>query len=195
MLEALVPLLAAAVLFVSLSRRLGFGSVLGYLLAGVAIGPYGLKLIEDTEEIATVSELGVVMLLFLIGIELRPARLWVMRKAVFGLGLGQLLASGLLFAALAHVAGAGWTGSTVLGLGLALSSTAIVLPMLGERNLLASVAGRDSFAVLLFQDLAFIPLVALVPLLAGDAPLPMVPWRSVAIAIGAWSPSCWSAAS
>ena len=185
MLQALVPLLVAAVLFVSVSRRLGFGSVLGYLLAGVAIGPYGLKLIEDTEEIATVSEFGVVMLLFLIGLELRPARLWVMRKAVFGLGIGQLAATGLLFAYLAHLAGAAWAGATVLGLGLALSSTAIVLPMLGERNLLATNAGRDTFAVLLFQDLAFIPLVALIPLLAGDAELPMVPWRSVAIAIGA----------
>jgi CPA2 family monovalent cation:H+ antiporter-2/glutathione-regulated potassium-efflux system protein KefB len=185
MLEALVPLLAAAVLFVSLSRRLGFGSVLGYLLAGAAIGPYGLKLIEDTEEISTVSELGVVMLLFLIGLELRPARLWVMRKAVFGLGSGQLVATGLLFAFLAHLAGAPWAGAAVLGLGLALSSTAIVLPMLGERDLLASNAGRDTFAVLLFQDLAFIPLVALVPLLAGDAVLPMVQWRSVGMGIGA----------
>ncbi|HMA50932.1 MAG TPA: monovalent cation:proton antiporter-2 (CPA2) family protein [Magnetospirillaceae bacterium] len=185
MLGALVPLLAAAVFFVSLSRRLGFGSVLGYLLAGAAIGPYGLKLIEDTEEISTVSELGVVMLLFLIGLELRPARLWVMRKAVFGLGSGQLIVTGLLFAVLAHLAGAHWAGSAVLGLGLALSSTAIVLPMLGERNLLASNAGRDTFAVLLFQDLAFIPLVALVPLLAGDAVLPMVQWRSVGIGIGA----------
>ncbi len=101
MLEALVPLLAAAVLFVSLSRRLGFGSVLGYLVAGVAVGPYGLRLIEDTEEITTVSELGVVMLLFLIGLELRPNRLWVMRKAVFGLGIGQLVLTGLLLAFLA----------------------------------------------------------------------------------------------
>src|ERR1700761_8178607 len=185
MLEALVPLLVGAVLFVSLSRRLGFGSVLGYLLAGVAIGPFGFRLIEDTEEISTVSELGVVMLLFLIGLELRPARLWVMRKAVFGLGSRQLGATTLLFAVLAHLAGAPWAGATVLGLGLALSSTAIVLPMLGERDLLASNAGRDTFAVLLFQDLAFIPLVALVPLLAGDAVLPMVQWRSVGFAIGA----------
>ena len=184
MLEALVPLLAAAVLFVSLSRRLGFGSVLGYLVAGVAIGPYGLKLIEDTEEISTVSELGVVMLLFLIGLELRPARLWVMRKAVFGLGIGQLTLTGLLFAVLAHFTGAGWAGSAVVGVGLALSSTAIVLPMLGERNLLAGNAGRDTFAVLLFQDLAFIPLVAVVPLLAENAVQLMVPWRSVIIAIG-----------
>jgi len=184
MFHALVPLLAAAVLFVSISRRLGFGSVLGYLVAGVAIGPYGLKLIEDTEEIATVSELGVVMLLFLIGLELRPARLWVMRKAVFGLGIGQLVLTSLLFAALAHLAGAHWAGSAVLGTGLALSSTAIVLPMLGERNLLANNAGRDSFAVLLFQDLAFIPLVAVVPLLAENAVQLMVPWRAVIVAIG-----------
>ncbi len=185
MLEALVPLLVGAVLFVSLSRRLGFGSVLGYLLAGVAIGPFGFRLIEDTEEISTVSELGVVMLLFLIGLELRPTRLWVMRKAVFGLGIGQLLVTGAVLAYVAHLANIGWAGAAVLGAGLALSSTAIVLPMLGEHNLLATNSGRDTFAVLLFQDLAFIPLVALIPLLAGEAQLPMVPWRSVAIAIGA----------
>ncbi|HTH97719.1 MAG TPA: monovalent cation:proton antiporter-2 (CPA2) family protein [Stellaceae bacterium] len=182
MLEVLVPLLAAAVLFVSLSRRSGFGSVLGYLVAGAVIGPFGLRLVSDVKQITAVSELGVVMLLFLIGLEVRPQRLWVMRKAVFGLGLGQLVATGFVLAVLVHAAGVAWTGATVLGAGLAMSSTAIVLPLLGERNLLGTRGGRDTFAVLLFQDLAFIPLVALVPLLSNSQAVTEVPWRSVAAA-------------
>ncbi len=180
MLQTLVALLAAAALAVPLSRRAGFGSVLGYLVAGIVIGPAGLRLVTDVDQIAHVAELGVIMLLFLIGLELRPARLWVMRRAVFGLGSAQVLASAAALATLAHLAGLAWTGATVLGIGLALSSTAIVLPMLGERDLLATRAGRDGFAVLLFQDLAFIPLAALVPVLGG-ATLPTgVPWWEVA---------------
>ncbi len=190
MIQTLVALLLASVVCVPISRRLGFGSVLGYLLAGVVIGPLGLRLVSELEQIATVSELGVVMLLFLIGLELRPQRLWIMRRAVFGLGAAQVVLSGAVIAVLAHVAGIGWSGATILGIGLALSSTAIVLPMLGERNLLGGRAGRDSFAVLLFQDLAFIPLVALVPLAAPGEGAELlgsvaqhVPWRSVAVAV------------
>jgi CPA2 family monovalent cation:H+ antiporter-2/glutathione-regulated potassium-efflux system protein KefB len=167
MLITLVILLVATVVAVPLTRRAGMGSILGYLLAGVAIGPSGLGLVDNVGQIADVSELGVVMLLFLIGLELRPHRLWILRKAVFGMGLGQMVPTALLIAALAHVAGLPWTGAGLLGVGLALSSTAIVLPMLGERNLLPSVAGRDAFAVLLFQDITAIPIVALIPLLSG----------------------------
>ncbi len=186
MLLTLVILLAAAALAVPLSRRAGFGSVLGYLVAGVAIGPFGLRLITNVEQISEVSELGIVMLLFLIGLELRPARLWVMRRSVFGLGAAQLLGTGAVLAALARLDdGIGWDGAGVLGLGFALSSTAIVLPMLGERDLLGSRGGRDSFAVLLFQDLAFIPLVALVPLLGEAAGPSVVPWRAVAVGLAA----------
>ena len=168
-LTTLVILLAAAVLAVPLVKRLGFGSVLGYLLAGLVIGPSGLHLVSDVESVAEVSELGVVMLLFLIGLELRPARLWVMRRAVIGMGGAQVAVSGAALAGLVHLAGLSWIPTIVIGSGLALSSTAIVLPILGERDLLATQAGRDSFAVLLFQDMAFIPLVALIPLLTGDA--------------------------
>lgn len=192
MLQTLVALLAATAIAVPISRRLGFGSILGYLVAGVVIGPSGLRLVTGVDQIASVAELGVVMLLFLIGLELRPHRLWVLRKAVFGLGLGQMAPTALVLAALAYAAaGVPWRGAVVLGAGLALSSTAIVLPMLGERNLLSSTAGRDGFAVLLFQDMAFIPLVALVPLLAGDGSalhvpkLSHVPWLEVARGIGA----------
>ncbi len=185
MLATLVALLAAATIAVPLSRRAGFGSVLGYLVAGVAIGPAGLRLVTDVQDIANIASLGVIMLLFLIGLELRPHRLWVMRRAVFGLGTAQLVVCGAVLAGLAHVAGIGWAGAVVLGAGLAMSSTAIVLPLLAERELLRSRAGRDGFAVLLFQDLAFIPLVALVPLLAGRALPDHVPWWDVARAAAA----------
>jgi CPA2 family monovalent cation:H+ antiporter-2/glutathione-regulated potassium-efflux system protein KefB len=179
MLGTLFALLAAAAIAVPLTRRAGLGSVLGYLLAGVAIGPTGLGLVTDVDQIAQVSQLGVIMLLFLIGLELRPKRLWVMRRATFGLGTAQLALSAAILAVLAHTQGLAWAGAAVLGVGFALSSTAIVLPMLAERDLLNGDAGRDGFAVLLFQDLAFIPLVALVPLLGGDRPN-HVPWLEVA---------------
>ena len=183
MLETLVVLLAASVLFVPLSRRFGFGSVLGYLVAGAVIGPSAFGLVADVDQIAQVSELGVIMLLFLIGLELRPQRLWVMRRAILGLGTGQLVLTGGAIAVFAWWAGAAWRGAAVIGAGLALSSTAIVLPMLAERDLLASTAGRDSFSVLLFQDLAFIPLVAAVPLLAGGSMADTVSWQDVLTAI------------
>ena len=150
MVPTLVALLLASVLFVPISRRLGLGSVLGYLVAGSIIGPLGLRLITDVGQIADISALGVVMLLFLIGLELRPERLWVMRKTVFGLGAAQVFVSAVVIAGLAYLAGINWQAAIVLGVGLALSSTAIVLPMLAERNLLGSGAGRDIFAVLLF---------------------------------------------
>src|SRR5689334_17978838 len=130
MLATLVALLAAAAIAVPLTRRAGFGSVLGYLVAGIIIGPAGLRLVTDVNQIADVSALGVVMLLFLIGLELRPARLWVMRRTVFGLGGAQVLACAAVLAGLAHAAAVPWGGAAVLGVGFALSSTAIVLPML-----------------------------------------------------------------
>ena len=169
-LKTIVYLLAASVVFVSISRRAGFGSILGYLLAGAVIGPGALRLVADVETIKEISEFGVLMLLFLVGLELRPRRIWLMRKAVFGLGAAQVVVTGALLAA-----GIGWTSqldvreSLVLGISLALSSTAIVLPMLGERDLLAGGSGRDAFAVLLFQDMATVPLAALVPLIGDHA--------------------------
>jgi monovalent cation:proton antiporter-2 (CPA2) family protein len=169
MFITLVILLGAIAVAVPLSRYAGLGSILGYLVAGAVIGPSGFGLITNVGQIGDVSELGVTMLLFLIGLELRPHRLWVLRKAVFGMGLGQMLPTSVLIAVLVHLAGIGWAAAIVLGIGLALSSTAIVLPMLTERNLLPSVAGRDSFAVLLFQDMAAIPLLALEPLLTGGS--------------------------
>ena len=191
MLATLVALLIASVVMVPLSRRFGFGAVLGNLVGGAIIGPLGLGLVRGIDQIASVSELGVVMLLFLIGLELRPQRLWVMRRAVFGLGTAQVLATALLLAAVIHYTSGslriGWAGAGVLGAGLALSSTAIVLPMLRERELLGTRAGRDTFSVLLLQDVAFIPLVALVPLLAGGSAsvASHVPWHSVLLGVAA----------
>jgi monovalent cation:proton antiporter-2 (CPA2) family protein len=185
MLATLVALLAAATISVPLTRRFGLGSVLGYLLAGVVIGPFGLRLVSDIDQIADISSLGVVMLLFLIGLELRPRRLWVMRRAVFAVGPAQVVLSGAALAVLAHIAGVPLAGAIVLGAGLAMSSTAIVLPMLAEADLLQSRPGRDGFAVLLFQDLAFIPLVALVPLLAQQTLPDRLPWHDVARAVAA----------
>jgi CPA2 family monovalent cation:H+ antiporter-2/glutathione-regulated potassium-efflux system protein KefB len=142
-------------------------------------------LITDVGEIGDVSELGVTMLLFLIGLELRPHRLWVLRKAVFGLGFAQMAPTALVIAALLHVlGGVAWPDATVLGIGLALSSTAIVLPMLNERKLLPSIAGRDAFAVLLFQDMAAIPVLALVPLLAGGDVAGQISWGAVLRGVG-----------
>lgn len=185
MLTTLVILLGAIAIAVTVTRRLGLGSILGYLLAGAAIGPFGVGLVTDVSQIAAVSALGIVMLLFLIGLELRPHRLWLMRKALLGLGPGQLVPTAIVIAALGAIAGLPWPDTIVLGAGLALSSTAIVLPMLREQNLLASPAGRDAFAVLLFQDIAFVPLVAFVPLLSmGHLPT-HVPWLEAARSLAA----------
>ena len=170
LLQAAVVFLLAAVLTVPLAKRLQLGAVLGYLFAGVIIGPSGLGLIGNPESVAHISELGVVLLLFIIGLELSPRRLWVMRKAVFGVGLAQVLLTGALLGALAlYVFGQPVNTSIVPGLGLALSSTAFGLQSLAERKELTSPHGRLAFAILLFQDIAAIPLIAMVPLLAGSA--------------------------
>lgn len=165
-LEYAVILLLATVIAVPLAKRWQLGAVLGYLGAGALIGPSGLRLIENTEQIAHLSELGVVLMLFVIGMELSPQRLWVMRKQVFGLGALQM---GLTAAAIAGLAyfgfGLGWKSALVIGLGLALSSTAIDLQLLAERKELTTAHGRLGFAILLFQDVAAIPILALIPIL------------------------------
>ena len=159
--------LVAAVIAVPVSRRLGLGSVLGYLFAGLVIGPWGLALITDVHSILDFSELGVVLFLFVIGLELDPSRLWRLRNAVFGLGGLQVGASTLGLAGVAYAAGTPPLAALIVGFGLAMSSTAFVMQMLTERKELATREGLTAFAVLLFQDLAVIPFLALVPLLAG----------------------------
>jgi len=159
--------LASAVLFVPLAARFKLGSVLGYLIAGCVIGPYCLRLVRDVESILHFAEFGVVLMLFLIGLELDPKRLWGLRGPVFGGGALQLGVCGGLLALGAWALGLPWQAALVAGLALSLSSTAIAVQTMRERNLLDAPLGRTGFAVLLFQDIAAIPLVALVPLLAG----------------------------
>lgn len=171
LLQTAVIFLLAAVVTVPLAKRLQLGAVLGYLLAGVVIGPQALGLIRDTQSVAHISELGVVLLLFIIGLELSPRRLWLMRKSVFGVGLAQVLLTGAVIGAIALFGFArSLPAAIVLGLGLALSSTAFGLQSLAESKQLNAPHGRLAFAILLFQDIAAIPLIALVPLLAAAGP-------------------------
>ena len=160
--------LGTAVVVVPLFRRLKLGAVLGYLAAGAIIGPWGLGVVPHAEATLDFAELGVVLLLFLVGLELEPSRLWALRQPVFGLGGAQVLLTGVVLTGIAQWQGQGWQAATVVGFGLAMSSTAIVLAWLGERGELSSASGRRAFAILLFQDLAVIPLIALLPLLAPE---------------------------
>ena len=164
--------LTAAVVVVPLSRALGLGSIIGYLVAGIAIGPWGLGLIANVEAILHFAEFGVVLMLFLVGLELEPQRLWRLRLPILGHGTAQLLGctAVLWLAGTALVWHAGWAWPPVLvaAVGLSLSSTAIALQVLNERQLLATPAGQSSFAILLFQDLAAIPILALMPVLAAQ---------------------------
>ncbi|MBY8000091.1 glutathione-regulated potassium-efflux system protein KefB [Vibrio fluvialis] len=167
-LQSGVVFLTAAVVAVPLAQRAGLGSVLGYLLAGVAIGPWGLGLISDVNAILHFAEFGVVLLLFLIGLELNPKKLWQMRGPILGLGGAQVLVTGAVLASVAHLLGLAWQSSLVVGMGLALSSTAIALRVIEEQGLSRSETGQSGFAVLLFQDIAVIPMLALMPVLAGN---------------------------
>ena len=158
--------LAAAVIAVPISRALGLGTIIGYLVAGMIIGPSGLQLVSNVQDILHFSEFGVVLMLFLIGLELQPSRLWSMRRPIFGVGTAQvLLCTASLFAA-GLVFGYDWHLALIAALGLALSSTAIALQSIAERNLMSTTSGKTSFAILLFQDVAAIPILALIPLLA-----------------------------
>ncbi len=168
--------LSAAVIAVPLSKAVGLGSIIGYLAAGMAIGPWGLGLVTDVQDILHFAEFGVVLMLFLVGLELEPKRLWSLRRPIFGWGSAQMLGcAAVLFAgfyALGHWVPAvfgGWRAPLVAALGLALSSTAIALQVMGERNLLPTSSGQAGFSILLFQDVAAIPILALLPLLGGIA--------------------------
>ncbi|SDG50260.1 Kef-type potassium/proton antiporter, CPA2 family [Limimonas halophila] len=166
-LNQAVVLLAAAVIGVWIAKRLGLGAVLGYLAAGFVVGPWGLAYFQDSDSILHFAELGVVLLLFVIGLELRPRRLWSMRHSVLGLGLSQVLVSGAALGGLAYLAGLPPISAGVVGLTLGLSSTAFALQVLGERKELATHHGRAAFSVLLLQDIAVIPMLAAIPLLPG----------------------------
>ncbi len=181
-------LLGGAVLAAPLFRKLGLGTVLGYLAAGVVIGPI-LHTITDAGEVLHVSELGVVFLLFIIGLELKPSRLWQMRGDVFVLGTAQVVLTGLALSGLAYLTGmAGWRGGLIAGFGLALSSTAFALQILADNSDTNTRYGQRAFSILLFQDLAIVPLLALVTILGsgpGEDTTPL--WQDFAVAIGAIS--------
>jgi glutathione-regulated potassium-efflux system ancillary protein KefC len=164
-----VVYLLAAVLAVPLAHKLGLGAVLGYLLAGTVIGPWGLGLISDVGTIMHFAEFGVVLLLFLIGLELEPQRLWALRRPIFGWGTMQVLVTAAVLAGAAALIEVDLRAAVIAGLGLALSSTAIALTVMEDRNMLGSPPGQAGFAILLFQDIAAIPMIALLPLLAPGA--------------------------
>ena len=161
--------LSAAVLAVPLAKALGLGSIIGYLAAGIAIGPWGLGLVSNVQDILHFAEFGVVLMLFLVGLELQPSRLWAMRRPIFGTGSAQVLGCAAVLFAAGWLAGLPWRISLVAALGLALSSTAIALQVLAERNLMRTSSGRAGFSILLFQDVAAIPILALLPLLGAAA--------------------------
>jgi len=181
-LQQAIVYLMAGVIAVPIFRRLGLGSVLGYLIAGVAIGPWGLRLISDPQTVLQFSELGVVLLLFLIGLELNAQRVWALRRAIFGLGGVQVALTIAAVALIARALGQPLAIGLVAGMGIAMSSTAIGLASLGEKNLLQTPGGQASFAVLLFQDLAVIPLLLVIAVLAGEAS--EFAWRDLAKAVG-----------
>jgi glutathione-regulated potassium-efflux system protein KefB len=181
--EALL-FLTVVVVAVPLFKRLGLGSVLGYLVAGALIGPHGLRLVPDTEEVGHLAELGVVLLLFLIGLELEPRRLWELRTRVFGVGGAQVALTGAALAVGALALGLSWQAALVAGLGLSLSSTALSVQLLDERNVLPLPLGQTAFGILLFQDLAVIPLLAVLPLLGPSGARVDTSWVPLAKAAG-----------
>ena len=184
-LELTLVFLLAAVIAVPVFRRFGLGAVLGYLVAGVVLGPYGARVIRDVGPVLAASEIGVVMLLFVIGLELSPARLQVMRKPVFGAGGLQMGVCGVVLALLAMVRDLDVGSAIVVGLGLAFSSTAVGLQLLAERKTLTSAHGRLAFAILLFQDLMAIPLLAAIPLIGGAKASEGLTWTALLTAFGA----------
>jgi len=171
--------MAATVAVVPLFKRLGLGTVLGYLAAGSIIGPFGLNFISDAESILTVAEFGVVLLLFVIGLELNPDRLWRMRSEIFGLGAIQVILSGVVIAGFGMLFGLSHATGWVVGFGLALSSTAFALQILEERGARSSVYGRRAFSILLFQDLAIVPLLGLVAVLNPAASAGNIAWLEI----------------
>ncbi|MET0025207.1 MAG: glutathione-regulated potassium-efflux system protein KefC [Sedimenticola sp.] len=182
-----VTYMGAAVVAVPLAKRLGLGSVLGYLIAGIIIGPWGLGMIDNVEDILHFAEFGVVLLLFLIGLELNPKRLWAMRRPILGMGGMQVGLTILALFAIGRLAGLTTESALIIAMGLSLSSTAIALQTLTEKNLLTTHAGNSAFSVLLFQDIAVIPMLAMIPFLGGtvtDQGDPLIGALKVIAAIG-----------
>jgi monovalent cation:proton antiporter-2 (CPA2) family protein len=187
-LESGAIMLGAALLFVMLFRRLGLGATLGYIVAGALIGPGILGLIDDPEQLTSVTEISIALLLFIVGLELQPSRLWRLRRDIFGLGLAQVVACGLALSLLLYVAlGLSPEAALAIGLPLGLSSTAQVLPMLRSDNELNTPQGERAFSILLFQDLAIVPMITIIAAMARVEPDPGAPvgWTLAAMTVGA----------
>ena len=166
-LLAVLVLLVVAVALVPVFKWLGLGTVLGYLAAGIAVGPYGLGLVSDTEDIRQVSEFGVVVMLFLIGLEVHPLELWRLRHKILGLGVTQMLGTAVIIGGALLLLGMGWSAAIIVGLALAMSSTAIAMQSVEQRSLTMTDTGRATLVTLLVQDLAVIAILALIPVLAA----------------------------
>lgn len=184
-----LALLGAAVVSVPIARKLGFSAIVAYLVAGIAIGPFGLRIFSTAEQVLPVAELGIVMLMFLIGLELEISRLVAMRRDILGLGAAQLIITSAVIFGLAYLIGVNWRGAVVVGLALALSATAIALQILEERGQLQQTYAQRAIAILLFQDIAIVPLLALLPLLAPGGETHSKTWIEalvpVALVVGA----------
>src|ERR1700675_2581677 len=168
LLAQMAIFLAAAVIAIPIFRRFKLGSVLGYLAAGIIIGPACFGFISRIDGTLHIAEFGIVLLMFVIGLELQPSRLWVLRKPIFGLGFAQVALTTTVIGAAANlVLGEPWRSSLVIGFGLSMSSTALALQLLAERRQLNSQYGRSAFSILLFQDVSVMPVLALLPLLAA----------------------------
>lgn len=185
-LVSVVTLLGAAIIAVPIFKRLGLGSVLGYLAAGIAIGPFGLKLFSDSQSIIHIAELGVVMFLFIIGLEMKPSHLWGLRRQIFGLGSAQVVTSAILLTFVGMAFGFPWQVAFIGGAGFVLTSTAIVMQVLSERGDMASYRGQKMVSILLFEDLIIVPLLAVVtflsPLEANDVANAQPVWQKIGIA-------------
>ncbi|WP_413736753.1 glutathione-regulated potassium-efflux system protein KefB [Sodalis sp. RH21] len=184
-LTAVVLFLFAAVVAVPIAQRLGIGAVIGYLVAGIAIGPWGLGFIRDVDEILHFSELGVVFLMFIIGLELNPAKLWELRRSIFGVGAAQLIFTALLLGGALYLTHASWQSALIGGIGLAMSSTAIALQLMRDKGMNRNEGGQLGFSVLLFQDMAVIPALSLIPILAGGGGEPS-DWMKIAMKVAAF---------
>ena len=176
LLEAGAIMLGTALIFVTLFRKLGLGATLGYIVGGALIGPHVLSLIDDPEDMASISEIGIALLLFIVGLELHPSRLWRLRKDIFGLGLAQVVLCGLALSLFIHLAlGVTPAAALAIGLPLGLSSTAQVLPMLRSDNELNTPAGERAFSILLFQDLSIVPMITIIAAMSRVPPDPSDP--------------------
>ncbi|EBO3287409.1 glutathione-regulated potassium-efflux system protein KefB, partial [Salmonella enterica subsp. enterica serovar Enteritidis] len=183
--ESVIIFLCAGVVMVPIAQKIRLGAVLGYLLAGIMIGPFVFGFIRNVDDILHFSEMGVVFLMFLIGLELKPSKLWELRRSIFGVGTLQVVVTAAIMASLLFLAKFSWQAAIVGGLGMAMSSTAMALQLMNEKGMSNKESGQLGFSVLLFQDMAVIPIMALIPLLAGDSATS--DWQKIGLKIVAFA--------